>query len=322
METNFSKQIPETISPEAQKILQKLMDDFDPDTKYPEPGNFTEWKALQLAAEIAKIPLNEKTVEAFGAKVEDKKFDKINYLEIHPKNYPQSEKVIIYLHGGGYTFYSAKTSLTGAVPLADKSGKKVLALDYPLAPIADFQTITQCFTDFYGQLLLTGTNPKNIAIYGDSAGGGLAAGGLLKLKDDGFPMPASLVLWSPWTDLSAIGDSYLSMVNYDPKLQLKNRLIPCAMAYAPQSEHQNPYVSPVYGKYDSNFPPTMIQIGTREIFLSDAVRLFQKMDEQQGVSVILDPYEGMWHAWQKEYTLPEAKKAIEKTCDFMEKYWK
>jgi acetyl esterase/lipase len=95
----------------------------------------------------------------------------------------------------------------------------------------------------------------------------------------------------------------------------------CALAYAPQEEHQNPFVSPIYGTYDNSFPPTLIQIGTREMFLSDAVRLFQKMDDQ-GVKVTLDVYEGMWHAWQKEYTLPEAKKSVLKTCNFIEKHWK
>ena len=70
-----------------------------------------------------------------------------------------------------------------------------------------------------------------------------------------------------------------------------------------------------------HFPPTMIQVGTREIFMSDAVRLFQKM-EDQGVEVTFDPYEGMWHVWQKEYTMPEAKKAISKTYKFIEKHWK
>ena len=97
-------------------------------------------------------------------------------------------------------------------------------------------------------------------------------------------------------------------------------MIPCALAYAPKEEFQNPFISPIYGNYDTSFPPTMIQIGTREIFLSDAVRLFQKM-EDQGVEVIFDPYEGMWHAWQKEYTIPEAQKAVQKTWNFINDHW-
>ncbi len=319
MQTSTQNKIPETISPEAQQILQNLIEAFDPDSKYPEPTDLSGWKKLQTELDISKSALNEKVVRDFGAKVVEKQSGDLNYLEIYPKNYQQNEKEIIYLHGGGYTFYTAKTSLTGSVPMADRSGKKVIALDYPLAPTANYQIILQHFKNLYNHLLESG-HAKNIAIYGDSAGGGLAAGALLKLKNEGFQMPSSIVLWSPWSDLSATGDSYLTLADRDPKLHLE-RLMSCALAYAPQEEHQNPYVSPIYGEFDDSFPPTLIQVGTREMFLSDAVRLFQKM-EDQGVEVSFDIYEGMWHAWQKEYTMPESKKAVLKTCNFFEKHWK
>jgi len=320
MNAFIKNKIPTTISPEAQKVLQKLIEDADPDLTYPGPDDFTKWEKLQFGAEIAKAAINEKCAKDFAVKVIEKETADVKYIEIHPKDYLQNEKVIIYLHGGGYAFYSAKTSLTGAVPLAEQSGKKVIILDYPLAPQANFKVILQSFSNLYLHLLQEGYDSKNIAIYGDSAGGGLTLGGLLKLKNEGYPMPSSVVLWSPWSDLSGIGDTYISLADYDPKLHM-NRLYPCALAYAPIEEHQNPYVSPVYGEYDASFPPTLIQVGTREIFMSDAIRLFQKMDEK-GVKVILDAYEGMWHVWQKEFTMPEAKKAILKTSNFIEKHWK
>ena len=320
-ESVLKNKIPTTISHEAQKTLQDLIEAFDADLKYPAPKDFEQWEKFQKEAEVAKTAMNENVVREFEPKLVEKDSGDLRYLEIYPKNYRQSNKLIIYLHGGGYTFYSAKTSLTGAVPLADQSGVKVISLDYPLAPRANYLVILQCFSDLYKHLLKEGNSPKNIAVYGESAGGGLTAGGLLKLKKEGAPMPASVVLWSPWSDLSGIGDSYLSLPDFDPKLHYKNRLIPCALAYAPAEQHQNPYVSPVYGNYLSGFSPTLIQVGTREIFLSDAVRLFQKM-EDQGVEVTMDIYEGMWHAWQKEYSLPEAEKAILKTCKFFEKHWK
>jgi acetyl esterase/lipase len=320
MQPSTQNIIPETISPEAQKILQNLIEAFDPDSKYPEPTDFSGWKKLQSELDLSKSALNEKVVHEFGAKLVEKQLNDLKYIEVYPKNYQESEKVIIYLHGGGYTFYTAKTSLTGSVPMAAQSGKKVIVLDYPLAPQANFKVILQHFKNLYTHLLENGTDAKNIVIYGDSAGAGLAGGGLLKLKKEGFQMPSSVVLWSPWSDLSARGDTYLTLVDRDPKLHL-GRLMSCALAYASRNEHRNPYVSPIYGEYDHSFPPTLIQVGTREMFLSDAVRLFQKM-EDQGVEVTFDIYEGMWHAWQKEYTMPEAKKAVLKTCNFIEKHWK
>ncbi len=320
MNTFISSKIPTTISPEAQKVLQKLIEEFDPDLTYPGPADFAEWEKLQFGAEIAKAAINEKCANDFKVKVLEKETADLQYLEIYPKNYHENEKAIIYLHGGGYVVYSAKSSLTGCVPLADKSGKKVIVLDYPLAPKATFKVILQNFSNLYAHLLQEGYDSKNIAIYGDSSGGGLAAGGLLKLKNEGYPMPASLVLWSPWSDLSGIGDTYISLAHHDPKLHM-NRLYPCALAYAPIEEHQNPYISPVYGEYDASFPPTLIQVGTREIFMSDAVRLFQKMNEEE-VEVSLDAYEGMWHVWQKEFETPEAQKAISKTSNFIENHWR
>jgi epsilon-lactone hydrolase len=319
MKTNSN--IPNTISPEARKILQNLIEEFDPDLKYPAPNDFAQWEQIQAEVEELKTEMNENIAKGFEVTLVEKEIDDLKFLEIYPKKYQKSEKVIIYLHGGGFTFYSAKTTLAGSVPVADQSGIKVIALDYPLAPGADYQVILQHFTDLYDYLLKSGHASENIAVYGESAGGNLAAGGLLKLKDEGFPMPASVVLWSPWSDLSGVGDSYISLTDHDPKLHFKNRLVSCALAYAPAEAHQTPYVSPVYGNYDSLFPPTLIQVGTREIFLSDAVRLFQKMDEQD-MEVTLDVYEGMWHAWQKEYTMPEAKRAILKTCNFFERHWK
>ena len=320
MDTLISSKIPNTISPEAQKIMYKLIEEFDPELRYPVPENIARWEKLQFGAEIAKAATNEKCVEEFEATVIEKAVKGIKYLEVFPKNYQENDRVIIYLHGGGYTVYSAKATLTGAIPLAENSGRKVIVLDYPLAPQSNFEIILQSFSKLFQHLIKSGVGAKNIAIYGDSAGGGLTAGGLLKLKNEGFPMPASVVLWSPWTDLSGNGDSYLSLADHDPKLH-KNRLYPCALAYAPAEEHQNPYVSPVFGNYDAEFPPTLIQIGTREIFLSDAVRLYQKM-QNAGIAVKLDAYEGMWHAWQKEYSMPEAKDAILKTANFIEKHWK
>lgn len=318
--TSSINKIPGTISPEAQKNLQILIEEFDPEVKYPGPNDLDHWKKIQKEIEIARTPVNEKIVKDYEARVIERESEKLKFLEIIPKNYRESEKIIIYLHGGGYTLHPAKTCLVAGVPVAEYSGKKVVVLDYPLAPHARYTEILQSFANLYDHLLKEGYSEKNIAIYGDSAGGGLAAGGLLMLKDRGFPMPSALVLWSPWSDLLGNGDAYICLRNHDPKLNFENLLSACALAYAPQKEHQNPYISPIYGEYDEAFPPTLIQFGTREIFLSDAVRLYQKMDEQ-GVEVYLDGHEGMWHAWQKVYQLPEAKRAVEKTCNFFEKYW-
>ena len=109
-------------------------------------------------------------------------------------------------------------------------------------------------------------------------------------------MPAALVRWSPWTDVTGVGDTYFTLRN-DYLLLNVDLDRSMASAYANSSDQKNPYVSPVYGNFSSGFPPVLIQVGTKEGLLSDSVRLYQALD-QTGVPVKLDVYEGMPHDFQ------------------------
>ena len=156
-----------------------------------------------------------------------------------------------------------------------------------------------------------------MAVYGESAGGGLAAGAVLKMRDQGLGMPAAVVLWSPWSDITETGDSYATLKEADPLLYYPGNLKHCADAYAAPADQKHPYVSPVYGDYSRGFPPTLIQAGTKEIFLSNAVRHYQALDIA-GIPVKLDLYEGMWHIFQVfNHDLPESKMARKKVKAFL-----
>ena len=157
-------------------------------------------------------------------------------------------------------------------------------------------------------------------LYGDSAGGGLAAGVTLKMRDLGMEMPAALVLWSPWADISETGDTYVTLRDAEPYYTYEHVLAPASLAYAGVADHKNPYVSPVYGDFKQGFPPTLIQGGTKEIFLSNFVRLYQALD-QSGQTVKLDIYEGMPHVFVP--TLPasrESQAAIAKVREWTQLY--
>jgi acetyl esterase/lipase len=169
-------------------------------------------------------------------------------------------------------------------------------------------------------LIKEGHSLQEIAIYGESAGGGMAAAAVLKMRDQRLGMPAAVVLWSPWSDITDSGDTYTTLQEADPLLYYPGNLKHCADAYAAPAEQRHPYVSPVYADYSKGFPPTLIQVGTREIFLSNAVRQYQAMD-QAGIPVKLDPYEGMWHIFQVfTYEIPEAKVARQKVRAFLDQY--
>lgn len=135
------------------------------------------------------------------------------------------------------------------------------------------------------------------------------------MRDQGQGMPAAVVLWSPWSDITETGDTYATLREVD-FLRYKEQLGPAA-AYASPADQKHPYVSPVYGDYAKGFPPTLIQGGTREIFLSNFIRQYQAIDAAGG-EVKLDLYEGLPHVFQVLLAnTPESRLALRKMNDFL-----
>jgi len=241
-------------------------------------------------------------------------------LDVRPKGWSDNGKILIYTHGGAYTLFSVVSTLTGVVPVADLTGLRVVTVDYTVAPQAQWKQTTGEIVSVIRARLDEGYGPEDIAIYGDSAGGGLAAGSVLKARDEGLGQLAAVVLWSPWADITKNGDSYSTLADADPILIYDDWLENAAAAYANPEDQKHPYVSPVYADYSKGFPPTLIQVGTKEIFLSNAIRLYQAMD-QAGIEVKLDPYDGMWHVFQAfHWRLPESDIARKKTAEFLRKH--
>tara|TARA_R110002051_G_scaffold312779_1_gene388219 strand:- start:967 stop:1938 length:972 start_codon:yes stop_codon:yes gene_type:complete len=312
--------IPSTISKEAQKMLLNFtIESRNAGANLPKhnaPIKVWEKKQKEFETEASK-PL-AKILEIYQPTIKTIFLGDVRAIEISPKNYQQSEKVIIYIHGGGFVFYPADVTLLSSIPLADASGLKIITIDYTLAPQAKFDQILNQVIRGY-QVLLKEYKVENIAIYGDSAGGSIVAGAILKMRDLQIDLPCVVVLWSAWLDLDEIGDSYYTLKNTDPNLIYKGFLENCAEAYAPKSEWKNPYVSPIYGDYKKEFPPTLIQVGSKEIFLSNSIRMFRKLKENNK-EVELDVYEGMWHVWQGNYDIPESKMAVKNTSNFILKH--
>lgn len=317
VETKFH--IPTTVSADAQKTIgewtlegrNKGVENF---LKADAP--LSEWAAKQKEFnDMASEPMAD-LLEYYHPTVDTIEVGGIRAIDVKPKNYKESDNVVVYIHGGAYVFFTADVTLLTSVPLADVSGLRVISIDYTLAPQAKFDKITDEVLQFYQGLLDEGYKPENISIYGDSAGGGLAAGSVLKMRDKGMELPSSLVLWSPWADIDRIGDTYFTNANNDPNLVYPGFLEECALAYADKEEFKNPYVSPVYGDYTKNFPPTLIQVGGKETFLSNSIRMYRVLNEADK-EVKLDVYEGMWHVWQAYYKMPESKIAVKNTSKFI-----
>jgi acetyl esterase/lipase len=241
-------------------------------------------------------------------------------LDVRPDGWVDNRRALLYTHGGGYVAFTARSTIGNAARVARASGLRVVSIDYTLAPFARWEEITDQVIAVFQGLVAEGSMLDQLAIYGDSAGGSLASGSVLKMRDLGMGMPAAVAMWSPWSDITHTGDTYQTLAGVEGSYLYELHLKPAADAYADPDEQRSPYVSPVYGDYSTGFPPTLIQGGTREIFLSNFIRHYQAIEAGE-VEVKLDLYEGMPHGFQNKATeSPEARLAVQKTVDFVTRH--
>jgi len=227
----------------------------------------------------------------------------------------QSDRVILYLHGGGYVTGSIKTHRAMVARIARASKGRALLIDYRLAPENPFPAAVDDATAAYRWLLAEGCAPSKIVIAGDSAGGGLALAALAALRDAHDPMPAAAVAISPWTDLEGTGDSVKTKAAKDPMVQGSD-LVPMAKMYFGTHDPKNPLLSPLHADY-RGFPPLLIQVGEAEILLDDSTRVAERA-KAAGVKVELEIWDDMVHVWHVfAKLLPEGQQAIDKIGTFV-----
>ncbi len=315
---NLRTYVPNTVSEGWQAVLEAMPDPTN--TRVPAPDDLEGWTKAQAASEKQGTDASRQAVESFGVIVKELRLGGIPVLDIKPKGWTDNGKVLVYTHGGAYVLFSARTTLGSSAQAAARTGLRVISIDYTLAPHSKWRETTNEVVAVFKALISQGYAMKDIAIYGDSAGGGLAAGTVLKMRDLGMGMPAAVILWSPWADITETGDTYVTLQDAEPNYTYKEVLGPSAQAYADAKDQKHPYVSPVYGDFTKGFPPTLIQGGTKEIFLSNFVRLYQALDTA-GQTVKLDLYEGMPHVFQvKLPESPEVRTAIGKMDVFLQKH--
>jgi len=309
--------IPTTISKEAQEAMSSFSRNVR-NNQSPDSKDIEGWKSFWKENEKALEEDSREVISIFNPKITQMEVDGVPVLEIKPKDWIDNGKVLIYVHGGAYTLYSASSTLTSSIPVAEETGLRIISVDYTVAPNAHWKEITDQVVTVIEALINEGYMLEEIAVFGDSAGGGLASGAVLKARDKGIGLIGAVVLWSPWSDITLNGDTYVSLKETDPVLSYENVLVESAKAYANPEDQKNPYVSPVYANYKKGFPSTLIQVGSKEIFLSNAIRHYQALD-QAGIDVKIDPYEGMWHVFQAfHWKIPEANIARRKMAKFLE----
>ncbi|KLT20033.1 alpha/beta hydrolase [Neobacillus vireti] len=237
------------------------------------------------------------------------------YAEWLSYNDSPDDKVILYLHGGGYGYCSVQTHRTLAAGIGKAAGVMVIIPDYRLAPEHPFPAAIEDAVRAYRWLLEQGFHSSQIIFAGDSAGGGLSIATALVLRDQNEPLPAALVCLSPWVDLTSSGQSYQKNESVDPYLNVDG-VRKTARMYAGEAALDHPLISPVFADL-ADLPPLFIQVGSHEILQSDA-EMLAAAARHAGVTVKLKVWDGMWHVWQMSGDfIPEARRAIKEIGDFV-----
>lgn len=225
------------------------------------------------------------------------------------------ERVILYLHGGGYVSGSPSTHVAITARLAKEAQARIFALDYRLAPEHPFPAqIEDAWAAYWWLLTDQGVKPTQITVAGDSAGGGLTVALLLALRDAGVPLPAGAVCLSPWLDLTLSGATIA--INEPTDFLNFDILHASAQMYANGYDLRHPLISPLYADL-AGLPPLLIQAGSAEMLLDDSRRFALRACEA-GVDVQLEVWEHMVHVWHFTWLLePKARQAVAQVGRFV-----
>lgn len=303
-ESKAGTQIPSTISHEARDFLKRTKGNIVANYLLDEVGNYILPDIHRKAAPDIHF---EKT-----------QINGVPAYWVSGKKASGTDTVVVYLHGGGFVEGGGKVDGAIIFPVFEEMGIRGLSVDYRLAPKHPFPAAVDDTINLFLGLLEKGYRPDQIALTGDSAGATLALAATIALKDQGKPLPGAIAIISPATDLTIVGDTVATLSDSDPFNKIAD-VRSNAQKYAGHVPRDQPLVSPIYGNY-KGFPPLLIQVGTRELLLSDAVRLERKA-RQAGVEVTLDIWEGMWHSWHMIWPeIPEARQACEEIAKFLEQH--
>jgi acetyl esterase/lipase len=301
-----------SVSPEAAAILRMVGAALAAMPPREPPATLADFDAANargaaFAAQVSAAPLTrlQPATERWNA-------GGTPVLTVTPREATPGATPLAYVHGGGFVGGSADANLLTAAVAAATSGRVVHSIDYTLAPRAGWRTILDEVAAAWSAIVdRSETAP---GLIGDSAGGCIAAAVTLLLRERGLRLPGALVLLSPVVDLAGGGDTNVTLQAVD---YLDRRMLePALGAYCDRADWANPLVSPVNADFGGDFPPTLTQVGTREVLLSDAVRLHRAL-RTAGRASRLEVYEGMPHVFQPMLAdTPEGRTAWAEIADF------
>jgi monoterpene epsilon-lactone hydrolase len=259
-------------------------------------------------------PQGEKWLGKLGGRTEDVTSGGVRMQAVIPKE-KRGNGIVLYFFGGGYVQGTPEEDLCITATIADETGQRVFAPHYRLAPEHPYPAALEDALASY-RALVGEHGADALTVMGESAGAGLALCLILAASQQGLALPRKLVLLSPWSDLTATGDTITTLQGIDPWLDYAVTLEPAAKAYADGRDLGDPLLSPLYADFPKIFPQTLITTGTRDLFLSDCARLSTRM-RQAGIDCELRVWEGMWHVFEYYIDLPEARQSLREIARFI-----
>lgn len=297
---------PRKISLRAQMLRGLLRRTFKNRIRFDIPVQVVRAQVEKLSHRLPPPPADVKVIDTDAGGVPG------HWIE--PDNATEGRH-ILYLHGGGYVMCSPKTHLGFTWRIARAAAARMLVIDYRLAPEFAFPAQIDDSLTGYRFMLDSGIPPEKIAIMGDSAGGGLTFGLLMRIKSLCLPMPGAAVGLSPYLDLTVTGESHYMNAKSDPMIPLPG-VIYGSLTYLQGADPKHPEASPIFGEA-SGLPPTLIHVGSDEVLLSDSTRMVANL-RAAGVPVEIDVWHRMPHVWHAfARYIPEGRAAIDKIGQFL-----
>ncbi|MET1029085.1 MAG: alpha/beta hydrolase [Dongiaceae bacterium] len=308
--------VPDTVSPALQARIA---------APYPAgwdvlPQSAAAWKELAARSATAVAPALPAIRKHFDITVETAEIAGVPVFVSSPAQLPPEnrDRLLLHVHGGGYVLYPGEAGAGEGMLMAGYGRFKVVSVDYRMAPDFPFPAALDDAMAVYRELVKR-YDPRKMAIFGSSAGGGLTLAMILKAKAEGLPLPAAIAPGTPWSDLTGRGDSVMANAYVDNVLVTNTGWAGAAASlYAGGHDLRDPLVSPIYGDFHG-FPPAILTSGTRDLFLSNTVRTHRKL-RQAGVEALLQVFEGQSHAQFLDHGVPETDEAFSEIVEFLKKH--
>lgn len=303
---------PKSVSPEAQLYLMTRA----PSTVAPPLEDKAAWRRHVAEGDARLLSYLAAKTSTKGFEVAKQNLGTVPIYHVTPEGAAHSEKVVLHIHGGALILGAGEIIKYIAIKEVVRSGLSVYAVDYRMPPNHPFPAgLDDCVNAY--RALIKQVRPQDICITGASAGGNLATSMVLKIRDMGLPLPGLVGLFSPEADLTESGDSF--QVNRSIDNVVTGDPMSASKLYANGADLADPLISPLFGDFTRGFPPTFIQAGTRDLLLSNAVRLHRAL-RNHDLDAELHVWEAMPHIGFGGHT-PEDREIDVEFRRFLAKHW-